>query len=378
MEPCVKIFGTNFHSRERVVAFTSGFGAVVNLFVALLRIVVGTIASSMAVISEGINSATDSLISIVAFVGAKLATKRPDQKHPFGYGRIEYLTSLAVGVFILVAGIETLVNSVKLIFKPSELNLSALALIVVVVSSAVKFALGVFMIRIGRKVDSGALTAVGLDSRNDSFFSVATVGSIVLFWTTGVSIDAYVGVLAALLLLKTGFDVLRGAIDELLGGSGKKELADAIYKEIRETEGIIAAADLTLHNYGSDRRSGSVNLEMDYAQTVGEIYQIIHQLQLRIMREYRTTLVFGVYAVDRDGKEVAQLRKTIEAFAAQNEHIKSFHALYLDPKTQKIYCDFVVDYDLKDWAALRDDFLRHMRERYPNNEVALTIETEFV
>ena len=136
--------------------------------------------------------------------------------------------------------------------------------------------------------------------------------------------------------------------------------------------------DMMLHNYGPEAWSGSVNVEIDHKKTVGEIYQFLHELQLRIMHEYHVTMVFGVYAVDYDGEYMKELRKTIAGFIRKQEHVKSFHAVYIDQRSDKIYCDFIVDYELKDWEELKKEFEQYMAEKYTGKEVVLTIETEYV
>ncbi len=135
---------------------------------------------------------------------------------------------------------------------------------------------------------------------------------------------------------------------------------------------------MKLHNYGPEAWTGSVNVEIDHETTVGEAYQFIHALQLRIMHEYDVTMVFGIYAVDNDHEESKALRKYISQFVREHKHVKNFHAIYLEPDTDRIYCDLIVDYEIKDWDALREEFMGYMREEYPDNDIMLTIETEFV
>lgn len=378
MEFVCKLFRQDPESREGIIAATSALGIAVNLLVAAAKVILGLLASSIAIVSEGINNASDALTSVLTLVGSKLAGKHPDAKHPFGYGRIEYLTSLVIAGLILFTGIEMLISSVKLIFEPSELNISFLALAVVAVSAVIKFCLGVFTIKAGKKADSGALVGVGLDCRNDSFISIVTILSAVVFIVFDVSVDAYVGVLMSLLVIKAGFDVLRETVSELLGRPGDEELASKLYQEIRSTPGVLNAVDMMLHNYGPDAYSGSVNVEIDHEKTVGEAYDFLHELQLRIMHEYNVTMVFGVYAVDNDHEEVRAIRNSVSSFVRTHEHVKSYHAIYLDPNSNKLYCDLIVDYALRDWDALREQFIAFMAESRPDKEIILTIETEFV
>lgn len=378
MEFICKLFRQNPNEREGVITAVSALGIAVNLLIAAAKVVLGLLASSIAIVSEGINNASDALTSVLTLVGSRLAGKHPDKKHPFGYGRVEYLTSLVISGLILFTGIEMLISSVRLIFEPLELNISVLALAVVAVSALIKFFLGVFTVNAGRSSDSGALVGVGLDCRNDSFISLFTILSALIFIVFHVSVDAYVGVLMSLLVIKAGFDVLRDTVSELLGRPGDAELAAKLYREIRSTPGILGAVDMMLHNYGPDAYSGSVNVEIDHEKTVGEAYDFLHALQLRIMREYNVTMVFGVYAVDSDHEEVKVIRTHIADFVRGHEHVKSFHAVYLDPCSPRLYCDLIVDYELRDWELLREEFTAFMLERFPDRELVLTIETEFV
>ena len=365
-------------TREGIIAGTSGLGIIVNLLIAAIKVILGLLANSIAIISEGVNNASDALTSVLTLVGTKLAGKKPDKKHPFGYGRIEYLTSLIIAIAILITGFEMITSSVKLIFNPEPMDISIAALLAVAISAVIKFFLGVYTIKQGKKADSGALTAVGLDCRNDSFVSIVTIASAIIFLVFDFSIDAYVGIFTSLIILKAGFEVLKDTVSELLGKPGDEELAAKLYREIRSTEGVLGAADMMLHNYGPDAYSGSVNIEMDHEMTVGEIYEILHALQLRIMYEHKVTMVFGIYAVDNDHEEVKRIRKAVADFVLAHEHVKSFHAVYLDPNSPKIYCDLIVDYDLRDWDALREEFAAYMAEQFPENEIVLTVETEFV
>lgn len=297
-----KLFRQDPETREGMIAGTSGLGIVVNLLVASIKVILGLLSSSIAIVSEGVNNAADALTSVLTLIGTKLAGKKPDEKHPFGYGRIEYLTSLIIAILILITGFEMLTSAVTLIFHPKEMDISVVALLAVAISAVIKFFLGVYTIKMGKKADSGALVAVGLDCRNDSFVSVVTILSAVIFLVFHISVDAYVGVFTSFLILKAGYEVLKDTVSELLGRPGEAELAAQLYKEIRATDGVLNAADMMLHNYGPDAYSGSVNLELDHDMTVGEVYEFLHDLQLRIMRDYHVTMVFGIYAVDKIGR----------------------------------------------------------------------------
>lgn len=373
-----RLFHQDPESRDSIITMTSGLGIVANIVIATTKVILGALASSIAIISEGVNNYADVLTSVLTLVGAKLAKKHPDEEHPFGYGRIEYLASLVITVFILVTGIEMVKSSVELIFEPAELNISYFALAIVALTAVAKFTLGVYTIRMGEKADSSSLKAVGVDCRGDAFASLMTIAASLVFLLTGVSLDAYAGLFISFLILKAGYEILKDTVSDLLGRPGEEELAKELYQIIRHTDGILGAADMMLHNYGPDAWSGSVNVEIDHNKTVGEIYAFLHELQLRIMYEYKVVLVFGVYAVDNDLEEIKQIRKNISKFMQEHEHIKSFHAVYLDSEHNNLYCDFIVDYALKDWDGLDKEFKDYMAILYPDYDIILTIETEFV
>lgn len=373
-----KLLKKNPDNREDIISVTSLVGIVMNIFIALLKIAIGLIVHSIAIISEGANNASDAMTSIVTFLGAKLSTKHPDEKHPFGYGRIEYLTSLVVSILILLTGIELLKGSVEMIFKPTQLQVTAVSVGIIIISAIIKLLYGTYALKMSKKSNSSALEAVGLDSRNDCIGSVITLGSALAFVFFNISLDAYAGIITSLIIIKAGYGVLADTISELIGRPGKRELALELYRKIVATDGVIYAVDMMLHNYGPDAWSGSVNVEMDHKMTISQAYDILHALQLEIMQQYNVTMVFGIYSVDNDSTESRQIRRIIGEYIRDKEHIKSFHAVYKDEKNKKLYCDFLVDYYLKDWDKARAEFIEYMSVKYPDYQIILTIETEFV
>lgn len=365
-------------SREGTVVAVSGLNILVNLIFAAIKVVIGLAVSSIAIVSEGVNNATDSATSLITIVGTKLSAKHPTEKHPFGFGRIEYLTSLLISVLILFTGAELMESSVKLIITPQEMSISYVTMAIIAVSALVKLALGLYTIKEGRRVDSSSLVALGTECRSDSVVSVITLVTALVFLVFHVSLDAYAGIIMSLIVLKAGFEVLKETLSDILGQAGEKELAQELYRIIRAEPLVLNAADMMLHNYGPDAYSGSVNVEIDHSKTVGEVYAALHELQLRIMHEKHITMVFGIYAVDKDHKEIRQLREQVAAFVRQQEHVTSYHALYIHPNGKDIYVDLVVDYDLADWEVLRKKFTAYMAELYPDKHLELVIETNYV
>lgn len=365
-------------SREGTVVTVSGLNILVNLIFAAIKVVIGLAVSSIAIISEGVNNATDSATSLITIVGTKLSAKHPTEKHPFGFGRIEYLTSLLISVLILFTGAELMESSVKRIFEPQEMSISYVTMAIIAVSALVKLALGLYTIKEGRRVDSSSLVALGTECRSDSVVSVITLVTALVFLVFHVSLDAYAGIIMSLIVLKAGFEVLKETLSDILGQAGEKELAQELYRIIRAEPLVLNAADMMLHNYGPDAYSGSVNVEIDHSKTVGEVYAALHELQLRIMHEKHITMVFGIYAVDRDHAQIRQLREQVAAFVREQKHVTSYHALYIHPNGKDLSVDLVVDYDLADWEQLRRAFTDYIASLYPDKHLELVIETNYV
>lgn len=365
-------------TREGILLMTSAIGIIVNLFLALTKILIGLFSNSIAIISEGANNLSDFVNSIITIIATKLANRHPTKDHPFGFGRIEYISSLAIAVLILFAGYELIKSSIQNIINPVELDTNILMIGIIAGSAVVKFMLGIFTEKQGKKIDSTSLIAIGKDCKNDCIISLITIASLLIYLFLGKNVDGFAGLIGSIFLIRTGFEALKSTIDDLLGTAGDENLAKTIYDEIAKEPIILGAADMVLHNYGPDKFHGSVNIEIDHNKTVEELYKKIHELQLNIMHKYNVTMVFGIYAVDKDSKEMVALRKNIADFVRDTEHLESYHAVYIDPKNNDIYCDFIVDYDLDDWDKLREDFTAYMKKLYPNNRLELVIETRFV
>lgn len=373
-----KLLKQDPNTREGITITTSALGIVVNTVLAIVKILIGVAVGSIAIISEGANNASDSATSLITIIGTKLSSRHPTKKHPFGFGRIEYLTSLVISILILVTAIELFISSFRIIFTPKALSISYITLVIIAVSAIIKFLLGTYSIRMGKRVGSNSLIAVGTDCRNDAFISAVTILSALIFLLFDFSLDAYAGILTSIFILKTGLDILKETISNLLGKPATEDLALTIYEEIKSVPCILGAADLILHNYGPDSYAGSMNLEIDHEMTIGEAYEAVHALQLQIKQKYGIVMVFGMYAVDSDHENVKIMREHIEKFIASYEHIKSFHALYLAPSTNEIYCDFVVDYALRDWDKLKVEFTKYMKKLYPEYQLTVTIELNYV
>jgi len=206
----------NPEERERVIVRTSIIGIVANVLLVAFKAVVGLASNAIAIVLDAVNNLTDALSSVITIIGAKLAGKRANRAHPLGYGRYEYLSALVIVAIVLYAGITSLIESVRKIIEPELADYSAVTLIVVAAAVVVKIVLGRYVSAKGRQVGSGSLVASGKDALFDAAISASVLAAALIYLATGVSLEAYVGVLISIVIVKAGIDMLRETLDDIL------------------------------------------------------------------------------------------------------------------------------------------------------------------
>ena len=365
-------------NRERAILRTSGIGIAVNLVLGVLKVVFGLLAGSVALISDAVNNITDSSSSLITIVGTKLAGRDATEQHPFGFGRIEYLTSMIIGIIVTVTGVETFTNSVRGIFTPAELNYSFVTLGFIVATMVAKVILGTYTENVGKKVDSGALKASGADAKNDALISFVTLISAIVFLVFRKSIDAWAGAIIAIFIIKTGIEVLFETMSKILGEKADDELAKDILKMIKdaESEGIGAPHDLVINNYGPEMHTGSVNVELDASKTIDELYPVIRDLQLAIYVKHHIYLVFGFYSLNSRDPMVKDLAGFLTSITKDIDKVAGFHGIYIDKKNMGISFDVTIRFGC-DRKALCDDIVAKVQERYPDYIVSANIDSVF-
>lgn len=358
--------------RNRVIIRTSVIGIIANLFLSAFKAAVGLLANSIAVILDAVNNLTDALSSVVTIIGAKLAGRRPDRKHPLGHGRIEYLSAMIVAALVLYAGITALVESIKKIIHPEVPEYSAVTLIVVASAVVVKLLLGRFVSAQGKKVNSAALAGSGKDALFDALLSASVLASAIVFLTTGVSLEAYVGVIIAVFILRTGIELMREALDDILGHREDAETTNRIKELICEEPEVMGAYDLILYNYGPSRSYGSVHVELPDAMTVDEADVLTRRIQAKVYNETGVILTgVGVYSFNTKSSEVAELRNAVQQKVFSHDWALQLHGFYADTKNKTMRFDVVTSFDIE-----QDECIKTLHDEiqalYPDYEIQIT------
>jgi cation diffusion facilitator family transporter len=359
-------------NRDRIIVRTSIIGILANIFLAAFKAAVGIISNSIAVVLDAVNNLSDALSSVITIVGTKLAGKLPDKKHPLGYGRIEYLSAMIVSAIVLYAGITALVESVKKIIHPEKADYSAVALIIIAMAVVVKLALGRYVKAKGKAVNSSALVASGSDALFDAILSASVFASAVFFLVTGISLEAYVGVLISIMILKAGYEMMTDTLDDVLGRRADKETTQEIYKLLKEEPQVRGAYDIVLNNYGPGKEYGSVHIELPDTMTVDQVDMLTRRLEAKVYRATGIILTgVGVYSYNTKDDDAAKMRNVVQETVLAYEWALQLHGFYADTKAKTLRFDVVMSFDIKPREGI-EILSRDMKKLFPDYTVQIT------
>ena len=364
-------------SRDCVIVRTSLFGIGANLALAGGKAVAGLLAHSIAVVLDAVNNLSDAMSSLITIIATKLAGRAPDKKHPLGYGRIEYLSTMIIAAIVLYAGVTALIESVKKIINPETPDYSALTLVIIAVAVAAKVLLGLYFRKVGKQVNSGSLQASGSDALSDAILSASVLLSAIVYLTTGLSLEAWVGVLIAIFIIRAGYEMMTEAVDDLLGKRLDCETAAAIKKTICDEPEVEGAYDLFLNNYGPERVIGSVHVEVPDTMTAGEIDSLERRIAHKVFEEHGIVMTaIGIYAVNTTDDRIAEMRTRLTRMIMSHDGILQVHGFTVNDETKVIQFDVIVDYARTDRKEIFDHIAQEAAEMYPDYTLRLVMDID--
>ncbi|MBQ6912696.1 MAG: cation transporter [Acidaminococcaceae bacterium] len=356
-------------SRDKVIIRTSIIGIVTNIFLAGFKAAIGLSSNSIAVILDAVNNLSDALSSVITIIGTKLAARLPDKKHPLGYGRIEYLSAMIVSGIVLYAGITSAVESVKKIIEPETPDYSLTSLVIIAVAIVVKLVLGKYVKTKGEKVNSGSLIASGSDATFDAVLSFSVLVSAIIFLKSGISLEAYVGVVISIVIIKSGIEMITETLDDILGIRADKETAQKVKALLNEEPEVQGAYDLILFNYGPEKDYAAVHLELPDTMTVDEVDKLTRRVERKVYNETGIALVgVGVYGYNTGNDEAAKIRDYVREIVMAHEWVLQLHGFHIDIPQKKMRFDAVMSFDInpkEGLQILRDE----VQKAYPDYEL---------
>ncbi len=335
--------------REAYGVLSSWVGIACNIILFCAKFIIGTLANSISIISDGFNNLSDCASCIVTMFGYKMAAKPADKDHPFGHGRMEYLTSLIIAMVILVVGVELFTGSVDKIIHPEAVKFSMVALIVLVISILMKLWMGLFNRKLGRTVDSSVMLATSKDSLNDVFATTATLVALVASIFTTAPLDGIMGLAVSVMILVSGFGIVRETVDELLGQPASPELVASLKELVDECPYSLGMHDLIIHSYGPGNLIGSVHIEVDGKENIMDIHDAIDELERNIYDELCIRMTIHMDPVDTDNENLKLCKDMIQVILEDIDKDINFHdfRVVAGPSHTNLIFDLVVPHGCK-------------------------------
>ena len=365
-------------NRNKIIIRTSIIGILANVFLAAFKAVVGFFTNSIAISLDAVNNLSDALSSVITIIGTKLAGRRPDKKHPFGHGRIEYLSAVTISVIVLYAGISALVESIKKIITPEAPDYTPVALIIVAVAVLVKIVLGTYVHRTGVKVKSDSLVASGKDALLDSVISASTLVAAGIYLIWGISLEAWLGAVISLIIIKSGIDMLREGVSSIVGERVDSELTNGIKETILKFEDVRGVYDLILHNYGPDSYIGSVHIELPDTYTMNQLDRLERDIADAVYCDHKVILAgIGIYSACTDGGKAEEILTDIRKTVMKYQYVLQLHGFSFNEDEKEIRFDLVIDFAAPDRNALYQQIVSEVQNKYPDYKLRATLDTDF-
>lgn len=364
-------------NRTKAIVKVSLHGIGVNLILVVFKAIVGFLANSISVVLDAVNNLSDALSSIITIIGTKIAGKGADKKHPYGHGRVEYITSSIIAVIMLVAGVTALKESIGKIISPSETDFKIYSIIIIAAAVIAKIFLGLYFRKKGRQFNSSSLVSSGTDALFDAVLSLATLVSAVVAMVWGYNIEGFLGVGISVFILKAGIEVMREAISELIGERIDSELAERIKAKIASFEEIHGAYDLVLHTYGPGQLIGAVHVEVDDDLTARQIDTLTRRIMADVYREFGVVLTVGIYATNTSDDISKTIRQAAEEQLRQYPQILQMHGFYMEREARVVSLDIIIDFKEKDPKAICAKICTDLQQKFPEYRFYVNLDRDF-
>lgn len=368
--------------REKVSTMSGWCGIICNAILCLIKFIIGTVTGSVSITADAFNNLSDAGSNVVTIAGAKLANKPVDKEHPFGHGRIEYVSALVVSFIILLMGFELGKNSVMKIIKPEEVGFSIVSLVVLILAICVKLWMAYFNNKLFKLTNNINLKAVCQDSLNDCIATGATILSLVISYLTGFyHIDGIVGLLVAGAIILSGIGILKDTLGPLLGQPPSPELVKRIEDIITDEAEIVGVHDLIVHDYGPGRIIASAHAEVPSNEDIVHIHDVIDNVEKKIQKELNIIICIHLDPIDINNEEVNKYKSIAQKIIKQYNNEYSFHDFRMvNGETHKnLIFDLVVPFDKNnDTTKILNDIMAAFKKYDESLNVVVTLEHSFI
>lgn len=371
----------NTEVRRKYGMLGSVVGIFLNILLFAFKYFAGALSGSVAVTADAFNNLSDAGSSVITLVGFKFTGLSPDNEHPFGHGRVEYISGLIVSMAIILMGFELFVTSVGKILHPEDVDTSTLTFVILIISVAIKIYMAFYNMRIGKKINSTAMKATAADSLSDSVATFVVFVSMLVLKFTGYNIDGYAGALVAFFILFAGYSAAKDTISPLLGTKPSKEVVDAIDEIIMSHDGILGVHDLIIHDYGPSRMIVSLHAEVPGDRNIYEIHSLIDHIENDLNEKFNCECVIHMDPVDVNDSRIEEMKDKVEELVKSVDSSLSIHDLRIVPC--KDYYNLIFDmivppkYHNED-KTIKELICKQIEEKYPEYQAVIKIDKSYI
>lgn len=353
------------------------FGIVTNILLAIIKVVFGIIANSISIIGDAINNLSDCASCVLTVFGFKISSKPPDEKHPYGHERIEYIISLIIAIIIIIIGGSFFIESVKLAIKHTDVNIEIITIIILAISIIIKLYQAFFYLNVSKKINSPVLRASYRDSLSDVLITSTILVSTIIYVACRINIDTYVGILVALFIIYNGLKTIIESSNLLIGELPNKEFVKSIIDCLLESDDIEGYHDLVFHMYGQNKLYASVHLEFDYKKDIIHIHELIDNIEHEVYERFKVELVVHMDPVILDDEELNNYKRIITNLINaqyENFNIHDFRLLRANGKKTVLFdCAIPTEYQTKKYDV-KNDLERRICDTIKDINVKITID----
>ncbi len=368
-------------SREKIGIMMSIFCIVCNLVLVIFKLIVSFITNSQAIRADGLNNLSDMGSNLASLFGFKVSSKHPDHEHPYGHGRVEYVSGLVIGFLIIMMGLSSFVGSFKSIFESSNITYNYGALIVVIASILIKFIMGFSNKKAGEEIESETLLAASSDSFNDVLLTSSTLVSLLIYRFFNLNIDSYVGCIVNIIVLISGIKIVKEVINVLIGKSPDKELIKNIEEDILKNKEVIGIHDMIFHDYGPASRFLTLHVEVDASKDIIYLHDNIDNIENYILGKYGILTTIHMDPVILNDPELNKYKQMILDIVKDidsNYSIHDFRIIKGTTHTNLVFDLLLPTSETKDHGLIRKELNEKVRAINPNLNLSVKIEHGFI
>ncbi len=362
--------------RNKEIIKYSVLGIIINILLSVLKMIVGALVLSLSLVLDGVNNLTDVLSSLITIIGIKLSAKKPDKKHPYGHGRIEYLTSIAIGIIVLFSSVMAIYEGVKKIIDPVLSNHKYYSFMLISVAILVKLIFGFILKKKGKELNSTSLKGSGIDAIGDAFLSLTVLIGAIVAQVWQVSIEGYLGILIGLFILKSAISILLDSFNDVIGIRSSDEDIKTLKETIESFPNVLGVYDIVLHNYGPNHFIATAHIEVKDDMTAYEIHQLTRLIQIKVYQTLGIVLTIGIYASNEINK-YQDIKKDVYSYLEKNENILQIHGFYVNEELHLITFDIVFSFDEEHIQETVDQITSELKAKHPEFSFSIIVYTDY-